>query len=102
MGLTRRDLFKLTGGSAAGLALSPLPWGLLRDAALRSETWPGVPVPRRGEIRARYTTCVLCPAACGVRARCVGDQPVSLAGVPGHPAGTGTLCTIGLVGHHVP
>lgn len=101
MGLTRRDLLKFTGGSAAGLALTPAPWRLLRDTALVSENWPGVPQPAQGEIRTRYTTCTLCAAGCGVRARCVGDQPVSLAGVAGHPASHGALCTAGLVGHHL-
>jgi anaerobic selenocysteine-containing dehydrogenase len=101
MGLTRRDLLKFTGGSAAGLALTPLPWGLLRDTAVLSENWPGVPRPAHGEIHTRYTTCTLCPAACGVRARCVGDRPVSLAGVLGHPYSHGALCTAGLVGHHL-
>ncbi len=99
MGFTRRDLLKFTGGSAAGLALTPVPWSLLRDTAVLSENWPGVPQPLHGEIRTRYTTCTLCPAGCGVRARCVGDQPVSLAGVPGHLASRGALCPIGLAGH---
>jgi len=102
MDFTRRDLLKFTSGGAAGLVFTPAPWKLLRDASLVSENWPGVPQPRPGEIRARYTTCTLCPAGCGVRARCVGDQPVSLAGVPGHPSGYGALCANGLVGHHLP
>jgi anaerobic selenocysteine-containing dehydrogenase len=101
MGLTRRDLLTFTGGSAAGLMFTPVPWSLLRDTAALSENWPGVPQPLHGEIRTRYTTCTLCPAGCGVRARCVGDRPVSLAGVPGHPASRGVLCPAGLVGHHL-
>ena len=100
MGFTRRDLLTFTGGSAAGLLFTPVPWSLLRDTAVLSENWPGIPRPPHGEIRTRYTTCTLCPAGCGVRARCVGDQPVSLAGVPGHPASRGVLCPAGLVGHH--
>ncbi|MGA3044112.1 MAG: hypothetical protein ABSF54_25330, partial [Bryobacteraceae bacterium] len=101
MEFTRRDLLTFTGGSAAGLLLTPVPWSLLRDTAVLSENWPGVPQPAHGEIRARYSTCTLCPAGCGVRARCVGDRPVSLAGVPGHPASRGALCPMGLVGHHL-
>ena len=101
MGLTRRDLLKFTGGSLAGVAFTPVPWRLLRDASLVSENWPGVPQPAEGEIRTRYTTCTLCAAGCGVRARCVGDQPVSLAGVPGHAASHGALCTIGVAGHQI-
>ena len=101
MGFTRRDLLTFTGGSAAGLLFTPVPWSLLRDTAVLSENWPGIPQPLHGEIRTRYTTCTLCPAGCGVRARCVGDRPVSLAGVPGHPASRGVLCPAGLVGHHL-
>jgi len=101
MGFTRRDLLTFTGGSAAGLMFTPVPWSLLRDTAVLSENWPGVPQPLHGEIRTRYSTCTLCPAGCGVRARCVGDRPVSLAGVSGHPASRGVLCPTGLVGHHL-
>jgi len=102
MGLGRRDLLKLVGGGAAGFFLTPVPWRLIDGVAIRTESWPGVPDPPRGEVRTRYTTCTLCPAACGVRARCVVDQPVSLAGVPAHPASAGVLCPAGLCGHHLP
>ena len=102
MGLGRRDLLKLVGGGAAGLFLTPVPWRLIGGVAIRTESWPGVPDPPRGEVRTRYTTCTLCPAACGVRARCVVDQPVSLAGVAAHPSSAGVLCPAGLCGHHLP
>jgi len=90
------------GGATAGVFLTPAPWRLVTDTALWSENWPGIPRPARGEIRTRYTNCSLCPAGCAVRARCVGDQPVSLAGVPGHPLSHGALCPFGLAGHHLP
>jgi anaerobic selenocysteine-containing dehydrogenase len=90
------------GGSAVGVLFTPAPWRLLTDAALWSENWPGIPAPARGEIRARYTNCSLCAAGCAVRARCVGDQPVTLAGVAGHPLSHGALCPFGLAGHHLP
>ena len=102
MGLGRRDLLKLVGGGAAGFFLTPVPWRLIGGVAIRTESWPGVPDPPRGEVRTKYTTCTLCPAACGVRARCVVDQPVSLAGVASHPASAGVLCPAGLCGHHLP
>ena len=92
----RRDLFKFAGGAVAGAFLTPAPWRLITDTALWSENWPGIPRPARGEIRARFTNCALCPAGCAVRARCVGEQPVSLAGV------RGGLCPFGLTGHHLP
>ena len=93
---TRRDLFKFAGGAAVGALFTPAPWRLITDLALWSENWPGIPRPARGEIRAKFTHCALCPAGCAVRARCVGDQPVSLAGA------RGGLCPFGLTAHHLP
>lgn len=97
----RRDLAKLVCGSAAGLALSPVPWKLLDDTAIWTQNWPLIPKPPHGPVETRWTACALCPAGCGVRARTVGGVPVSLAGVPGHPRGQGALCPAGLAGHHL-
>jgi len=102
MTTTRRDLFKFAGGAAVGALLSPAPWRLITDTALWSENWPGIPRPARGEISAKFTNCTLCPAGCAVKARCVGAQPVSLAGVAGHPMSRGALCPFGIAGHHLP
>ena len=93
---SRRDIFKFAGGAVAGAFFTPAPWRLITDTALWSENWPGIPRPARGEIRAKFTNCSLCPAGCAVRARCVGEQPVSLAGV------RGGLCPFGLTAHHLP
>ncbi len=87
---SRRDVFKFAGGAVAGTLFTPAPWRLITDTALWSENWPGVPRPARGEIRAKFTNCALCTGGCAVRARCVGEQPVSLAGV------AGGLCPFGL------
>ena len=102
MTTTRRNLLKFVGGGAAGALLTPAPWRLITDTALWSENWPGIPRPARGEIRARFTHCTLCPAGCAVRARCVNGQPVSLAGVKPHPISHGALCPWGIAGHHLP
>lgn len=97
MKTTRRDLLKFAAGGAAGLLVTPAPWRLVTDTALWSENWPGIPRPVRGELRTRFTHCTLCPAGCPVKARCVGDQPISLAGRPGKP-----LCAFGLSAHQLP
>lgn len=102
MKTTRREIVMFAGGSAVGVLFTPAPWRLLTDTALWSENWPGIPAPPRGEIRARYTNCSLCPAGCAVHARSVGDQPVQLSGVAGHPLSRGALCPFGLAGHHLP
>ncbi|HUA60910.1 MAG TPA: molybdopterin dinucleotide binding domain-containing protein [Verrucomicrobiae bacterium] len=102
MTTTRRNLFKLAGGAAAGSLLTPAPWRLITDTALLSENWPGVPRPKRGEVSYRFGNCALCTAGCAVRARCVAGQPVALAGVEAHPLSRGALCTYGIAGHHLP
>src|SRR5512140_1119409 len=99
MNFNRRDVLKFVGGSAVGTVFTPIPWKLLDDVAIWSQNWSWVPKPLRGEIKTKFTNCTLCPAGCGVKARCVGTQPVSLAGVPNHPQSRGTLCPEGLGGH---
>ena len=81
----------------AGALFTPAPWRLITDTALWSENWPGIPRPARGEIRAKFTNCALCPAGCAVRARCVGEQPVSP-----RPESAAGLCPFGLTAHHLP
>jgi hypothetical protein len=102
MKTTRREIMMFAGGSAVGVLFTPAPWRLITDTALWSENWPGIPVPAPGETRIKYTNCSLCPAGCAVRARSVGDQPVALFGVPGHPLSHSALCPFGLAGHHLP
>jgi len=102
MKTNRREILMFAGGSAVGVLFTPAPWRLITDTALWSENWPGIPAPARGEIRTRFTNCPLCTAGCAVRARCVGDQPVQLSGVSGHPLSHGALCPFGIVGHHLP
>lgn len=102
MKTTRRDILLFAGGSAVGILMTPAPWRLVTDTALWSENWPGIPRPARGAITARYTNCALCQAGCAVRARSVAEQPVSLAGVAGHPLSHGAMCAYGLAGHHLP
>jgi anaerobic selenocysteine-containing dehydrogenase len=98
----RRNFLLLGSGAVAGTALTPAPWKLLDDVSIWSQNWSWIPRPLAGAIHTRYTACTLCPAACGVRARCVGDQPIGLAGVQEHPISQGKLCTVGLGAHQLP
>ena len=61
-----------------------------------SQNWPGIPRPLRGAITEKTTVCALCPAGCAVRAKCVGEQPIAIAGVGGG------LCAIAVTAHHLP
>ncbi len=99
--LSRRDLFLAGGGAVAGIALSPVPWKLLDDLSIWTQQ-PPTPTPRpAGPLAFRFTSCTLCPASCGLKARCFGAQPVGFAAVPGHPASDGGLCPLGLTAHHL-
>jgi menaquinone reductase, molybdopterin-binding-like subunit len=100
--ITRRDLLRFCGGAAAGALVTPLPWKMVDDLAIWSQNPARIPRLPRGEASVRFTCCAICPAACGIRARCVGGNPVGLGGVPGHPAGGGALCPPGFAGHHLP
>jgi hypothetical protein len=99
--ITRRDLLRLAGGSALGVMMTPLPWKLLDDSAIWTQNWSLIPPLPRGAGRTLASACTICPGGCPVNARCVGGVPVSLSGVAGHPVGDGTLCPLGLAGHHL-
>jgi hypothetical protein len=93
---TRRNAVKFIAGSAVGVMFTPAPWKLIRDTALLSENWPGIPQPEAGPVTTKTTRCTLCPGGCAVKARCVSDRPVSLAGAEGG------LCPLGVTAHHLP
>ncbi len=99
--LTRREILQFVGGSALGLLFTPIPWKVLNDSAIWTQNWPWIPAPLTGEFTSFGTTCTLCQSACGMRARSVGKQPVSLSGIPGHPFNNGSLCTAGILAHHL-
>jgi anaerobic selenocysteine-containing dehydrogenase len=102
MKISRRDLLKFAAGSAAGILLTPVPWKVLDDSAIWTQNWPWIPRPAKGEITTRFATCSLCPAGCGLKVRCVGPHPVSLAGVEGHPVSAGVICPMAFAAHHLP
>jgi menaquinone reductase, molybdopterin-binding-like subunit len=99
--ITRREVLQFVGGSALGLLLSPIPWKVLDDTANWTQNWPWTPKPIRGDIAYRTGTCTLCQAACGMRSRTVGSQPVSTSGQRRHPLSHGALCTTGILAHHL-
>ncbi len=99
MKLTRRDILKITGGSALGLLLSPLPWKLLDDTSVWSQNWGLIPKLSRGPVSTKFSFCTLCSGGCAVRAQCVDGLPFALHGV-NHPISNGILCPRGIVAHH--
>lgn len=100
--INRRDLFKFAAGSAAGAMVTPLPWKLLDDSAIWTQTGPWAAKLPRGPLSVKLTHCTICDAGCSVKMRCVGGRPVNAVGVPGDPLSGGKLCTVGVVAHHLP
>lgn len=91
--MKRRDFFKIMGiASSAALSACKvnnadkklLPYLVPPEEGII----PGVP---------RYvrSTCMECPANCGIDIKIRDDQPVKLEGNPGHPINKGTLCMRG-------
>ncbi len=97
----RRDIIKLVGGGLAGMVFTPIPWKLIDDISIWTQNWSWIPVPPKGEINSKYSICTICTAGCGIRARCVAGQPVSLWGIKDHPVNDGALCPLGIGGHHL-
>jgi anaerobic selenocysteine-containing dehydrogenase len=101
MNLTRRDILKLIGGSAAGFFFTPLPYKLLDDSSIWTQNWSLTPPLPQGPISVKYSNCTLCAAGCAVKAKCVNGIPYQLNGIPHHPIDNGALCARGIAGHHL-
>jgi hypothetical protein len=99
--LTRREVLQFVGGAALGALFSPIPWKVLDDTAEWTQNWPWIPKAPTGNVSYMGATCTLCQSACGMRARTIGRQPISLAGITGHPFNNGALCTMGILAHHL-
>lgn len=99
--LSRRQILKLLGGSISGILFTPIPWKLLDDTAIWTQTGPWIAKLPRGPVSFSFSTCSLCPAGCGMKARCVAGVPVSLSALEGHPLSGGTLCPVGIGAHQL-
>ncbi len=102
MGLTRRDILTLGLGAAAAIPWTPVPWKLLDDSAKWSQNWSWIPRPPRGQRSVRYGSCTLCPAGCGIQARCVGRNVIGIAPAKSHPVSQGVLCSYAFGAHQLP
>jgi anaerobic selenocysteine-containing dehydrogenase len=94
----RRNFIKLLIGGAAGIHLTPLPWKLMDDSAIWTQTWPWVPVPPKGEFTHVKSVCQLCPGGCGIEVRKVDERAVKIEGRSDYPVNPGGICPLGAGG----
>jgi anaerobic selenocysteine-containing dehydrogenase len=89
---TRRDFLWTAGAAGAVLA-----WRRAQDVA-----WPAQQVAAAGwepgEESQLISTCLVCPARCGIRGRMVDGRLVAITGNPLHPVSRGGLCPRGIGG----
>jgi len=85
--LTRRDFFKLSGASAAGLIVYKT---LATDKAAGSSL-----VDLHKEIGETPTICCYCGVGCGAIAAADEDKVINIEGDPDHPINEGSLCSKG-------
>lgn len=94
MAVTRRDFLKYGAGGAALLG-----GGVMRPVPGRGAP-PGGSVSRTtGRLRRGVpTTCLMCPARCGIVGSVEGARLVKIQGNPAHPNSRGRLCAKGEAG----
>lgn len=91
--LDRRDFLKIVGlsaGAAATVACDP-PDKLIPYVIQPEEITPGIAVDYA-------STCLECPAACGLHVKTREGRPIKLEGNPDHPVNKGRLCGRGQAG----
>ncbi|MDJ0764665.1 MAG: molybdopterin-dependent oxidoreductase [Myxococcota bacterium] len=98
MGITRRSLLQLMAGASAGVMVTPLPWKLLDDVSIWTQTWFLTPKLTRSETSTAFGACGLCSGGCGLRIRLLGDTPIAVTGEDGHPVSHGGVCPLGMGG----
>jgi anaerobic selenocysteine-containing dehydrogenase len=101
MELDRRNFIKFIVGGAGGTLLSPLPWKLIDDISIWTQNWSWVPVPARGKVSYVDTVCTLCPGACGITVKKVGDRAVKIEARDDYPLSRGGICPLGMAGQQI-
>jgi len=89
--LDRREFLKIVGasaGAAATVGCSDPVSKLIPYVVQPEEITPGIPVYYA-------STCLECPAACGLHVKTREGRPIKLEGNPDHPVNRGSLCARG-------
>lgn len=97
--ITRREFLKLSGVTAAGVALTSLGFDLQPVHAYAQEL-------RILHAKQNTTICPYCAVGCGIIVHTVDGKVINTEGDPEHPINEGSLCTKGMslyqLSHHNP
>jgi anaerobic selenocysteine-containing dehydrogenase len=92
MSVDRREFLWAMGAASAGLAMQGLPNVFWASDEEPDPGWaPGVEDHLT-------SSCLVCPARCGIRGRVVDGQLVRISGNPLHPMSRGGVCPRGIAG----
>ncbi len=91
--LNRRNFIKIATGTAAATGIAASAQQALRVPFVQP---PEVTLP--GEATWYASSCLQCPAGCGLLARVINGRPRKLEGNPNHPLNRGKLCARGQAG----
>jgi len=92
VGISRRDFLAGTAGATVGFGLGALSHQFPLASPAVGPEW------RPGKETFRSSTCLLCPAHCGIRGRLVDGELSRIDGNPLHPVSQGGLCPKGRAG----
>ena len=88
MKVTRRDFFKISGATAAGLYASQLGFDLSPASAYAATL-------RIKGAKETTTICAYCAVGCGIICHTSGGKVINTEGDPDHPINQGALCAKG-------
>jgi anaerobic selenocysteine-containing dehydrogenase len=92
MSLDRREFLWVMGAAGVGLAAQGLPGVFWTTDDIPDIGWtPGL----ENQLN---TSCLICPARCGIRTRIVDGRLVRIFGNPTHPMSLGGVCPRGIAG----
>ncbi len=89
MVLDRRGFMKFMAGASAGIMATPLPWKLLDDVSIWTQSWPWIPSNQPGETTYTLAVSKTCPSHAAMKIRLVNGRPVRVLPNPEHPLGGG-------------
>lgn len=92
MAIDRRRFLAGIGGFAVGVGVGGISHWLPLESPRMGPEWAA------GNERFVSSTCMLCPAHCGIRGRLMDGRLVRISGNPQHPISAGGLCAKGVAG----